>query len=46
MTASLRYAISATLSSNLSYTFYDLNSTEAGQTLYQNILILSLTKQF
>ena len=46
VTASLRYAISATLSCNLSYTFYDLNSTQAGQTLYQDILILSLTKQF
>jgi uncharacterized protein (PEP-CTERM system associated) len=46
VTASLNYAISATLSSNLSYTFYDLNSTQAGQSLYQDILLLSLTKQF
>ena len=44
--ASLRYAISATLSSTLSYTFYDLNSTDQGQSLYEDVLLLSLTKQF
>jgi uncharacterized protein (PEP-CTERM system associated) len=45
-TGSLRYALSATVSTSLSYAFYDLNSTEQGQSLYQNVLILSLTKQF
>jgi len=34
------------LNSNLSYTFYDLNSTEQGQTMYQDVLTLSLTKTF
>jgi len=46
LTASLRYAISETLSSSLSYAFYDLNSTQAGQTMYQDVLVLSLTKTF
>ena len=46
LTASLTYALTPTVSGSLSYSFYDLNSTQAGQTLYQDILILSLTKQF
>jgi uncharacterized protein (PEP-CTERM system associated) len=45
-TGTLRYALSATLSTALSYAFYNLNSTDQGQSLYQNVLILSLTKQF
>jgi uncharacterized protein (PEP-CTERM system associated) len=46
VTTSLQYAVSATVSSSLSYSFYDLNSTESGGSLYQDILILSLTKRF
>jgi len=45
-TASLQYLISATVSTTLSYAFYDLNSTQQGQSFYQDILLLSLTKQF
>jgi uncharacterized protein (PEP-CTERM system associated) len=45
-TASLQYALSATVSASLSYSFYDLNSTQQDQSLYQDVLILSLTKQF
>ncbi len=43
---SLNYAISATLNASLSYAFYDLNSTQPGQSLYQDMVLLTLTKQF
>jgi uncharacterized protein (PEP-CTERM system associated) len=46
LSAVLNYAISATVSTSLSYAFYDLNSTQAGQSEYQDIIILSLTKTF
>ena len=46
LTASLNYILSATVTTSLSYAFYDLNSTQAGQTEYQDIIILSITKTF
>jgi uncharacterized protein (PEP-CTERM system associated) len=60
LSASLSYALSRTVSGNLSYAFYDLNSTGQtpistglggnstgqGGSLYQDIVVLSLTKQF
>jgi hypothetical protein len=46
VTGSLQYAISETLSANLSYAFYDVNSTEQGQTMYQDVLLIGLTKRF
>jgi uncharacterized protein (PEP-CTERM system associated) len=46
LSSSLNYIISATLSASLSYAFYDVNSTQQGQTEYQDIVILSLTKTF
>ena len=42
----LNYAISATLNTSLSYSFYDLNSTQAGQTMYQDVVLLTLSKTF
>jgi uncharacterized protein (PEP-CTERM system associated) len=45
-TASLNYIVSATVTASLTYSFYDLSSTQPGQSLYQDILILSLTKRF
>jgi uncharacterized protein (PEP-CTERM system associated) len=46
LTGSLNYIISATVSTSLSYSLYDLNSTQAGQTEYQDIILLSITKTF
>jgi uncharacterized protein (PEP-CTERM system associated) len=53
VTTSLSYVISASLNSSLSYSFYDLtssgsgaNSTGQGGSLYQDIFMLTLTKQF
>jgi uncharacterized protein (PEP-CTERM system associated) len=46
LTASLNYVLSETVTGTLSYEFYDLNSTQPGQTLYQDIIILGLTKRF
>jgi uncharacterized protein (PEP-CTERM system associated) len=46
LTTSLNYLFSSTLTGSLTYAFYDLNSTQEGQSLYQDILILSLTKRF
>jgi len=45
-TTSLNYTLSATVTTSLSYAFYDLNSTQAGQSEYQDIVILSITKTF
>jgi len=45
-TSSLNYTVSATVTASLSYSFYDLNSTQQGQTEYQDVIILSLTKTF
>ncbi len=44
--ASLQYTVSSTVFATLSYAFYDLNSTQQGQSYYQDILLLSITKQF
>ena len=46
VTASLQYTVSATVTAALSYAFYDLSSTQQGQSYYQDILLISLTKQF
>src|SRR5580658_8711170 len=46
VTASLNYTISATVSTSLSYAFYDLTSTQPGQSEYQDVIILSITKTF
>ena len=46
LTTSLNYTISATVSTSLSYAFYDLNSTQAGESEYQDIIVLSITKTF
>ena len=46
VTASLSYALSATVSTSLSYAFYDLTSTQAGQSEYQDVIVLSITKTF
>ncbi len=46
LTTSLNYVLSETVTASLSAEFYDLNSTQPGQTLYQDIIILSLTKRF
>jgi uncharacterized protein (PEP-CTERM system associated) len=46
-TGSLTYHISQTLSSSLTYEFYDVNATGTGaQSMYQDLLILSLNKTF
>ncbi len=46
LTTSLNYTISATVTTSLSYAFYDLYSTQPGQSEYQDVIILSLTKTF
>lgn len=53
LSSSLSYTLSRTVSASLSYSFYDLtpsgsgaNSTGQGGSVYQDIFILSLTKQF
>lgn len=45
-TGALTYNISATLSGSLSYSFYDVNATGADESMYQDLFLLSLTKQF
>src|SRR5208282_3690027 len=41
-TSALTYNLSATVTTSLSYAFYDLNSTQAGQSEYQDVVILSI----
>jgi uncharacterized protein (PEP-CTERM system associated) len=46
-TGALTYNISTTLSSSLSYSLYDVNASGAlGESMYQDLVILSLNKQF
>lgn len=45
-TGALTYNISATLSTSVSYSFYDVNANGLGQSMYQDLVILSLNKQF
>ncbi len=42
----LQYIFSDTLSGTLRYSFYDRNSEQPGQSLYQNLLIIGVSKQF
>jgi uncharacterized protein (PEP-CTERM system associated) len=44
--ASLQYIISATLSAFARYSFYDVQSSTAGQSWYQDLLLVGVTKQF
>jgi uncharacterized protein (PEP-CTERM system associated) len=46
LSSSLNYSISATLTASLSYAFYDLYSTQQGESEYQDVIVLSLTKTF
>lgn len=46
-TGALTYNISATLSTSVSYSFYDINANGGvGESMYQDLVILSLNKQF
>jgi uncharacterized protein (PEP-CTERM system associated) len=45
-TGALTYNISTTLSGSLSYSFYDVNTTGVGESMYQDLFLLSLSKQF
>ncbi|MBV9249021.1 MAG: hypothetical protein JO227_07245 [Acetobacteraceae bacterium] len=45
-TAGLQYAFSETLAGILRYSFFESGSSLAGQSIYQNLVIVGLTKQF
>lgn len=45
-TSSLAYALSATLNASLNYSFYDVTTKGANQSMYQDLILASLTKQF
>ena len=44
--ASLQYLISETLTGNLRYAFFDQKSATPGQSIYQNLFLIGITKQF
>jgi len=44
--AALQYTISDTLNASLRYAYYGRNGGATAQNIYQNLLILSITKQF
>jgi uncharacterized protein (PEP-CTERM system associated) len=46
VTASLQYIISDTVSTFARYSFYDVQSTTAGQSWYQDLFLVGITKQF
>lgn len=45
-TASLQYLVSDTVTTFARYTFYDIQSSIAGQSWYQDIVLVGVTKQF
>jgi uncharacterized protein (PEP-CTERM system associated) len=46
LAASLQYLISETLTGSLRYAFYDQRSATPGQNIYQNLLLIGVTKRF
>ena len=46
LAASLQYLISETLTGTLRYAFYDQRSATPGQNIYQNLLLIGVTKRF
>jgi uncharacterized protein (PEP-CTERM system associated) len=46
LTTALTYSFSATLSGSVRYAFYDVNANGQGQSMYQDLFVISLTKQF
>lgn len=45
-TANLVYQLSETVTGHLLYSFYDQRSSAPGQTIYQNLLVVGISKQF
>ena len=44
--ANFRYALSPTLTANASYLFFDRRSTEPGFSMYENLVLLGISKRF